>query len=167
MKIEIKENEAQKMMLIDGVSQGVSDKDNNPISPYMKFVVDHINTLKPFSDLLFLGGGAMLVPGWAKREKGMNITVFENDPEVYEKAKEHFQGLGLGPVVYIVDAKAFSGYLSHQLRYDLVFLDCYVGSTRSQGLYTTDYAQLCKGRLKDKGTFCVNYAGTEEEIYKY
>lgn len=158
--VEVRENETQKALFVNGVCQGVSSKDNKPLSPYMRFVMNHIDGMTPGSDCLFLGGGAMLLPAWAKKLHNMNVTVFENDAEVYEVAKEKFDASELGTSVYLVDASLFHGYLSHQERYDLVFLDTFPNTDK---LYSRAFVQLCSERLKEKGTFAVNFCSDSHE----
>lgn len=163
--IEVRENATQKALFVDGVCQGVSSKDNIPLSPYMKFVMKHIEGMTPGSDCLFLGGGAMLLPAWAKTEKKMNVTVFENDADVYEIAKEKFDASRIGTSVYLVDAKLFNGYLSHQERFDFIFLDIW---PRIGSIYSVDFIRDCSKRLTEKGTLSVNFCSdSHEEISEF
>ena len=167
MQIEVKYNPTQKAMFLEGACQGVSDLEGKPLSPYMKAIATYIDSMTPFQDCLFLGGGAMIIPAYAK-DKGMRLTVFEKNAEVYEYAKEHYNALGLGPVVYLVDAKMFNGYLDEKQKYGFILLDCYDGLKRPQDLYGEEFMSACKGRLTGKGTFCVNYACTDpDEIHTF
>ena len=155
-KVEVRTNKEHKMLLLDGVVQGVSDHTGYPVSPYMLPIMRHIKLLFASSKCLFLGGGAMLLPSFAKSQS-MDVVVLENNQEIIEAARGSF-GFNMNEV-YFVDASKLDYAIVD--KHDFILLDCY---PKTEYLYSKEYAEVCKTKLRDKGTFCVNYC--EEDTDK-
>lgn len=151
--VEIKENETQKALFIDGVCQGVVGKDGTPLSPYMKPIMERIAGLNSGSELLFLGGGLYALPIWADN-RGHRVTTIETDREV--------RSIGcavLGHHSSICgDARTVIKDLEDEW-FDFILLDIWPNDPK---LYCADYFVECKRHLKKGGLFSMNYQSEDE-----
>lgn len=148
--IEYQELHGYKTILVNGVSQGVCDEYGKPESPYMNPIVKAIDELQEKSNVLFLGGGPMVLPSYAIR-KGHNTTVYENNTEIIDVAKRFFD-VPEALKIIIDDAKRFD---QHGLgTFDLLVLDCYDGDRLDRDLYSVDFYSKIKN-ISNK--ICINY----------
>lgn len=141
--IEIKETGSIKSLFIDGMCQGRVDKDGTPISPYMKPIMERIVPLKTGSELLFLGGGLCILPKWAQ-DRGHNVCVVENDPEVLKLPGSPLGGLDANTALDGMEEEWF----------DFILLDIWPNDPK---VYCVEYFRKCQKVLAKKGLFSMNY----------
>lgn len=163
--LEIKENETQKALFIDGVCQGVVSKDGTPLSPYMKPIMERIAGLNKGSELLFLGGGLYALPAHYKAHH--SISVVELSKEVMKAAglkdddiRTPDGCMPLGKVVdnILGDALDVIKGLEYDW-FDFILLDIWPNDPK---LYCADYFVECKRHLKKGGLFSMNYQSEDD-----
>lgn len=153
--VEIKENNNQIALFINGVCQGVSDKDGTPLSPYMKPIMERIAGLQPKSEIMFLGGGLCILPKWAKNH-GHSVSVTEVDDDVIRLSGALEAGIN------VFNQEALDIMLFEEDWFDMIVLDVWPNHPT---LYCADHFVLCKKHLKKGGLFAMNYvADTQESI---
>lgn len=146
--IEIKINSSSRALFIDGLCQGVMDKDGTPASPYMKPVVERIAGLLKGSEILFLGGGLYVLPKWAQ-DRGHSVSVVEIDPMVQAAARPQSDSFYMG----IGDAKTALDTMENEW-FDFIFLDIW---PNDPAVYCADYFVKCKQHLKKGKTLAFNF----------
>ena len=103
---------------------------------------------------LIIGLGAGIIATKLARE-GIDVVVAEIDPEVIRLAREYFGFQG--------EAVAADGrrYLQRDYRkWDLIFVDAYLGNSPPWQLYTREAFELYRDRLNPGGAVIVNFIGS-------
>lgn len=146
--IELREHtNGDKALFIDGVCQGVVDKDGTPLSPYMKPIMERIAGLQANSELMFLGGGLCALPKWAK-DRGHRVSVTEMDDEVIKLSGAVEAGLS------VFNKEALDIVSFEEDWFDFILLDVW---PNDPNMYCADFFVVCKRYLKKGGLFAMNY----------
>ena len=147
--IEVKESPNSKALFLDGVCQGVQGLDGEPLSPYMKPIMERINGLNNGSELLFLGLGMGILPIRAQ-ERHHSVSVVESNPELVLL----YGGLLDRPSAIYGDAiELMPGFELDW--FDFILLDIWPNDPKA---YCIDYFIECKKHLKKNGLFSMNYS---------
>lgn len=129
---------------VKGACQGRSDEDGNPLSPYM-LIIDawEDENLAAEQPCLFIGGGAMILPGLFSK-RGHYGDIVEIRKEAYNVPDF---------MLWNVDAR------EHRINgmYRFILLDVYDGHKKPHGLYHKKYILELKKHLLKDGTLCINY----------
>ncbi len=102
--------------------------------------------------IIGLGAGIM---GTKLAGEGLNVVVAEIDPEVVRLAREYFDFQGKA-----VTADGRRYLQREQRKWDLIFVDAYLGSSPPWQLYTREAFRLYKDRLRPGGAVIVNFIGS-------
>lgn len=154
-------------LMIDGASQGgielASGASYFPFSEYLAFMSHRYHPKAKHALLLGLGCGVL-----AKTLHGMglDVTVAEIEPKVYEAARQHF-GLPEDVRVVLEDARTFLAL--DREKYDLVILDAFAGENSPWYLLTREGLAAAKARLLPGGRMIINsvtFANGESEGLK-
>ncbi|KAH0556995.1 hypothetical protein GP486_005217 [Trichoglossum hirsutum] len=90
---------------------------------------------------------------------GINTTIVEIDPVVYEFAQQYF-GLPPNHTSVIEDAVAFVAAAKTQgPRYNYIIHDVFTGGAEPAALFTVDFISSLRDLLLPKGTIAINYGG--------
>jgi spermidine synthase len=113
-----------------------------------------------------LGGGA--TPGALSQHAGVNVDVVELSPEVAQAAGRFFTGINFDVLrkpnvtLHIDDGRNY--LLLTEKRYDVITADVILPIHAGSGnLYSAEYFELARGRLKPGGIVVQWVAGTEAE----
>jgi spermidine synthase len=152
----IEEGKRFRYMVVNGSDQGGLDLlDGSSAYRYGKGLIGlgEQYVPNPQSALIIgLGAGPMAT---ALASKGVEVVVVEIDPEVVRLAGEYFDFRG--------KAVAADGrrYLQRNDRkWDLVFVDAYLGNSPPWQLYTHEAFRLYRDRLRPGGAVIVNFIGS-------
>jgi spermidine synthase len=108
---------------------------------------------EPQSALIIgLGAGIM---GTKLTKAGMDVVVVEIDPEVVRLAQEYFDFQGKA-----VTADGRRYLQRNDRKWDLVFVDAYLGDSPPWQLYTHEAFRLYRDRLRPGGAVIVNFIGS-------
>lgn len=102
--------------------------------------------------IIGLGAGIM---GTKLAGAGLNVVVAEIDPEVVRLAREYFDFQGKA-----VTADGRRYLQREQRKWDLIFVDAYLGSNPPWQLYTREAFRLYRDRLRPGGAVIVNFIGS-------
>lgn len=106
---------------------------------------------------LFAGLGAGSLPGFFHRVlPGASVEAVEIDPAMIEVARTYFDFDPKVPV-HVKDARDY--LRTARKRYDLLFVDCYIGSDVPRHLTTVEFLRLARARLTAHGVFVANLQG--------
>lgn len=89
---------------------------------------------------------------------GIDTTVVEIDPVVYEFANQHFRLPGNHTSV-IDDAVAFVERNRRGKKYEYIVHDVFTGGAEPINLFTMEFLQGLRDMLKEEGVIAINYAG--------
>ncbi|KAH7105885.1 S-adenosyl-L-methionine-dependent methyltransferase [Auriculariales sp. MPI-PUGE-AT-0066] len=92
---------------------------------------------------------------------GMNTTIVEIDPVVYDYARDYF-GLRTPDSVHFADARGWvqkQATLATPPRYDVIIHDCFSGGGVPSHLYTVEFWKELRKIVSDDGVVAANYAG--------
>ncbi|KIE03720.1 spermine/spermidine synthase, partial [Metarhizium majus ARSEF 297] len=108
---------------------------------------------------LVIGLGVGTTPS-ALVAHGINTTVVEMDPVVYEFASKYFDLKENSPPV-LQDAVSYTGELATTApsTYDYIVHDVFTGGAEPIDLFTLEFFQGLHALLKPEGTVAINYAG--------
>lgn len=151
--IKLEETATQKALFIDGLCQGVMNKDGSPASPYMKPIAERIAGLDKGSEILFLGGGLYVLPKWAQ-DRHHSVSVVEIDPMVQAAARPYSDSfyMGIGDALTAIDTMEEDWF-------DFILLDIWPNDPR---MYCAEYFAKCKKHLKKGKTFSFNYIADKQ-----
>ncbi|KAF4945469.1 hypothetical protein FGADI_11971 [Fusarium gaditjirri] len=102
---------------------------------------------------------------------GIDTTVVEIDPVVYEFAQKYFDLRENNPAA-VADAVSYTADLVKQSKtYDYIVHDVFTGGAEPADLFTLEFLQGLGDLLKDDGVIAINYAGdfglpTPQLIYR-
>jgi len=102
--------------------------------------------------IIGLGAGIM---GTKLAGAGIDVVAAEIDPEVVRLAREYFAFQGNAVTV---DGRRY--LQREQRKWDLIFVDAYLGSNPPWQLYTREAFRLYKDRLRPGGAVIVNFIGS-------
>ncbi|RFU78119.1 hypothetical protein TARUN_4110 [Trichoderma arundinaceum] len=108
---------------------------------------------------LVIGLGIGTTPS-ALVSHGIETTVVEIDPAVYEFAQQYFQLRENHPAV-IEDAVKYTSRVANETKeiYDYIVHDVFTGGAEPLDLFTLEFLQNLHTLLKPDGTIAINYAG--------
>ncbi|KAK7060415.1 hypothetical protein VNI00_001180 [Paramarasmius palmivorus] len=123
-----------------------------------------------FVDAFFDSGLGAGVSTTALHRHGMNLTIIEIDPAVYEAARRFFGVPDPGEGnAFLEDAGAWVATRAAERRnltevvekdlYDIVIHDCFSGGGVPQHLYTIEFWNDLKTLVKEDGVVVINFAG--------
>ena len=115
-----------------------------------------------FTHLLVFSGLGIGVAANTFMRLGVNTTVVEIDPVVYEYAREFFD-LREPQAVHFADARAWvhdNAALATPPQYDIIVHDCFSGGGVPAHLFTVEFWNDLKKIISPEGVVGVNYAGT-------
>lgn len=158
-EIEVVDSDGVVGVYMDNDCQGrakVTDGIIRPISPFYDLITCFIGCLeeKP-GNILYLGGGACIVPTFLQQTYGIGGTVVE--------PSEFMQRIAIDTFRFdkrFFDVSSLSGIeflRSSDRRYDVILLDAFDGFTPDEQLYSWQGYQLCKDHLNDSGLLLTNY----------
>ncbi len=111
----------------------------------------------PVRSALFAGLGAGSLPGFIHRVlPGAAVEAVEIDPAMVEVARNYFDFDPKVPV-HVKDAREY--LRTARKRYDLLFVDCYIGSDVPKHLTTVEFLRSVRARLAPHGVFVANLQG--------
>lgn len=122
-------------------------------------------------EVLFVGLGGATLPRYVRHYyPDLLITIVELDGDVYKIAREYFHFREDEKMkVVIIDGRRF--LKRERTRYDIIFLDAYLGETIPFHLTTLEFLELVKDRLTDDGVVVANTKSssmfTDSEIKTY
>ncbi|RKF64378.1 putative spermine spermidine synthase family protein [Erysiphe neolycopersici] len=92
-------------------------------------------------------------------EHGIDTTIVEIDPVVYDFAQKHFS-LPKNHTVIIADAVSYTAELVQKgQKYDYIIHDVFTGGAEPLELFTVEFIQDLSAVLKPGGVVAINYAG--------
>jgi len=106
--------------------------------------------------IIGLGAGNM---GARLESEGIDTVVAEIDPEVVRLAREYFDFRGTA-----VTADGRRYLQRNQRKWDLIFVDAYLGSNPPWQLYTREAFELYRDRLKPGGAVIANFIGSHLDM---
>ncbi|KAK5662018.1 hypothetical protein OQA88_10130 [Cercophora sp. LCS_1] len=108
---------------------------------------------------LVVGLGVGTTPG-ALVAHGIDTTVVEIDPAVYDFAAKYFQ-LPKNHTAVIEDAVSYTSRLANQRQgvFDYIVHDVFTGGAEPIPLFTLEFLQNLNTLLKPEGVIAINYAG--------
>jgi len=143
--------------------KGLLDLDNmdNLKMWYMDFIAKRIIT-EGIKDILILGGGAYILPGWIADNCGwINQDVVENDEGITEIAKDHFYLEEENRMnIYHGDGKRYLE--KSEKKYDLIIQDTYMGEEEYD---SSEYFELVRKNLKESGIYVLKTGAREKLEY--
>jgi hypothetical protein len=91
---------------------------------------------------------------------GIDTTIVEIDPIVYDFAKKYF-GLPPNHTAVIADAVAWSrqNAVEQTAKYDYIIHDVFTGGAEPIDLFTHEFLSYLEAMLKPSGVIAINYAG--------
>jgi spermidine synthase len=108
----------------------------------------------PIRSALFAGLGAGSLPGFFHRAiPEAAVEAIEIDPAMLEVARTYF-GFDTRIPVHVEDARRYMQRA--RKRYDLVFVDCYIGKVIPRHLTTLEFLREVRGRLTRHGVVVAN-----------
>lgn len=154
----------------DGDCQGrakIRDGIIEPISRFYDLVTTFIGFLpaKP-SRILYIGGGACIVPTFMYQTYGVAGTIVEPNAFMIDIAINTFR---LNRAVFDVSKMDGLSFLrSYENKYAVILLDAFNGFTPDNGLYSWEGYTLCKQHLNPGGMFISNYIdGSVEKVQQH
>ena len=155
-----------KILYMNGTVQSVMDilDPYKLVVPYTYAFQEKAKEYFPFSDVLFIGGGACLVPRAFIKTFNCNCDVVEIDNNVIKIAYEQF-GLKTDSRLNIFQDEG-SHFMEHCLKkYDVIILDAYDGFNIPKHMVTREFYDLINDRLNNGGVVISNYFGKKEHVF--
>lgn len=145
-----------RYMVVNGSDQGGLDRlDGSSAYRYSDGLIGlGEQYVRNSESALIIGLGAGIM-GTKLARKGLDVVVVEIDPEIVRLAHEYFDFQG--------EAVAADGrrYLQRNDRkWDLIFVDAYLGDSPPWQLYTHEAFSLYRDRLRPGGAVIVNFIGS-------
>ncbi|EED17607.1 spermine/spermidine synthase family protein [Talaromyces stipitatus ATCC 10500] len=110
------------------------------------------------SNALVIGLGIGTTPA-ALIQHGIDTTIVEIDPVVYNFALQHF-GFPQNHTAVIDDAVSFVETARYErMKYDYIIHDVFTGGVEPVELFTLEFMQGLDALLEDDGVIAINYAG--------
>jgi len=106
---------------------------------------------------LFIGLGVG-VAAQSFISQGINTTIVEIDPAVYQYAREYFN-LPEPNAIYLEDVRNWLQRPTEKDKFDYVIHDCFSGGGVPQHIYTVEFWESLKRVIKPDGVIAVNFAG--------
>ncbi len=150
-RLGIEEYEGHRALITDGVILSVAVADADPPFGYWAAMLP---SERPANALLLGLGAATLAHLLNRRFPKIPIIGVDNDPELLEFARDHFD-LDL-PNLEIVVADAFD-YVAHcERRFDFVAVDLFVGSAFERGVLSRPFLRRLKSIASAGGEIAFN-----------
>ncbi len=153
---------AYRVMLVDGVAQGLVDREKNKSVTMYSYVIEEIIRQQKMEDskkVLFVGVGMGVMPNAMKED--YHIEMVDINPIVVEFAKKYFN---LNKDVNIQDARIFLN--KQKYKNDAIVIDVFSGETIPAHLLTKEFMKLMSDRLSDDGLIVFNIVGNPYEGFE-
>lgn len=152
----IEEGGRFRYMVVNGADQGGLDLlDGSSAYRYSEGLISlgsHYVHQPQSALIIGLGAGIM---GMQLTRSGMDVVMVEIDPEVVRLAREYF---GFQGEAEIADGRRY--LQRYDRKWDIIFIDAYLGSSPPWQLYTREAFQLYRDRLGPGGAVIVNFIGS-------
>jgi spermidine synthase len=163
-RIDVLDDEKNnRYFFIDGIFY-FDSKNLEDFNLYLTEIPIHVK--KNVSDVLIIGGGT-LSSAFHVSKYVSNLTVVELDPGViftaskYFKKFNHFDNLINKTKIVIDDGKHY--LMNVNKKFDVIIVDVpYPWSIQTTLLYTTDFYEMVKSKLREDGIFVTHLSGSIE-----
>jgi spermidine synthase len=156
-----KEEISEYILMQDGLIQSKIRKNGISLSAYTYNLEKLTNIFPNATNALILGFGAGIVPQ-KLRQKGIEVSVVEINPDTLEIAKKYFHYQQKGTKFFFEDARTFLKNCINE--YDIVVLDLFHGDGVPEHMMTKESFQDIKTCLHKDGTLVSNiFVGLEKE----
>jgi spermidine synthase len=148
----------------NGLAQNIISADGNSLATY-SYVMEQLAGFAPQAkSALILGFGAGILPR-AFREKGMQVSVVDINPDTLKVAKKYFHFKEEGTRFFFEDARMFVKNCENE--YDIVVLDLFHGDGMPEHITTWEFFQDINKCLSGEGVLLSNiFIGLGDERAK-
>jgi spermidine synthase len=156
-----KEQLSYYALLQDGLVQNRISKTGESLSTY-SYVLQKLIGLAPHAkSALVLGFGAGVVPR-KLREKGIDVSVVEINPDTLKAAKKFFHYETKGTKIFFEDARTFVKKCTN--KYDIILIDLFQGDGMPEHITTKEFYQDIKKCMTNKGLLVTNNFISQKNI---
>jgi len=166
MTFEVKQKDNYKILFGNNTVQSVMNMKDplRLVVPYTEAFREIANDYFPFNDVLFLGGGACLVPRAFVATFNCTCDIVEIDSNVIQIAKKEF-GFIPSKVLNVFIDDAYHFLRNIITPYDIIIQDAYSGFEIPLHLQTEDHFMQILKHLNKHGVILLNYFGKKNETF--
>ncbi len=159
-----KSENVTKMMLLDGMPQGISDKNNQSSTAYHYLIQSIIyeyakkKSCDKKIEILFIGIGAGMIPKNLENESCFKLSLVDINPNTSEFAKIYFK---LQSEIVIQDGRQFIKNNPNQ--YDVIVMDIFNGESIPSHMLTQEFMKEISMKMNHDGLLLLNVIGSPQD----